>query len=234
MASTDPIPPLPAAVVPIPLAGLRLHCDESPCGLPLSLHPRPSLALERGYTDLGNIGNALPFFPVVTPDLNLGPGSGFPDYVITGPITTLPPDVLSGLPLTPVGLSAPPLRPAALDSQQLHVGAKLSAPLRDNLSGHWYLGLGRTDYDAQGALAFVTLSTPVMDGPIFSFPTTNVTFPNAAPDSETALIWGFGFDYTLRDDLALDLSWRRHDNDVLAADTITLGINWRPQLIFKR
>jgi len=204
------------------LDGLNFDSTETAFGLHLGWRARSWIALEVGYSDLGNSGIALPtglFSAPVPASFNFNPTPA----LLVPPLTNLTP-VFSGAVFPGPAFIGNPLlttfaRPASIEASQWHVGVKLRRQLRERLHAHWYLGLAHTRFDAGGTVSvFAAAPTPSV------FPSI-VQVPNADPGDETGINWGFGFDWAANDRFDVGAHWRRHNTGVLDIDTFSLVLS---------
>ena len=200
--------PLTTAVAPIllpsefSLNGLAFDSNETASGVFIGWNATNWLALEFGYTDLGNTGLSLQlgFFGTVS----------LTQPIV--PIVPLPPPV--GI----VAFSAPPGTNAALGIEEWSITAKFRKSLFSKLSANWSVGVTRAQFEAFGQLTIneiVSLNPPVFNP---------VAHPYASPETETGFNFGLGFAWDFNDRFSADIGYRRHDTRVIDAETVTLRL----------
>ena len=198
------------------LDGLNFDSTESAFGVHVGWQARAWLAIEVGYSDLGNsgVGSQAGLAAFGTPVL-MPPTQLVPPNIDTSVINVLLTNPLLFPGNAFVGRSAltAPARPAAIGASQWHVEAEFRVPLRERLYAHWTVGLARTSFDAEGAINVFTLNA------VPPLSATAMRLPNAAPGDETGIGWGFGFDFELNERFDLGADWRRRDTGVLDIDT---------------
>lgn len=186
----------------ISLNGSSFDTNEPAYGITLGWRAKNWLAIELGYTDLGESKQTLraPFLGTVTPSLN---PAGFPP----GPIDFFGPIA------APVILDGP-----TLGIEELSLAARFSMPLISGLSANWLIGITQNQFDAGGQLTIneiVTLDPLVLNS-------TNI--PYASPDNEIGYKFGFGFAWKFNDRFSADFGYQRHDTQVVDIESIALQL----------
>lgn len=101
--------------------------------------------------------------------------------------------------------------------EEWYLAARFAVPVYKRLAANWHLGVSRASFGMTG-------SVPVLS--LFPFPVVIATIPFAVPDDETGFLWGFGFSYALTDRLDLGVNYRRHDTQVIDAETAGLEVTF--------
>ena len=186
----------------ISLNGLAFESDETAYGVAIGWQARNWLAVELGYTNLGEAEwrSQFPVFSIFTPTFAPVP---------------LPPGVIPG-----GAVSATPLMPdgPTLGIEELSLAARFSASLTQALSANWSVGITHVQFDADGEFVFFELVTPGL----LAF--NPVEIPYASPDNEIGYNFGFGFEWAFNDRFSADIGYRRHDTQVIDVDTVTLRL----------
>jgi len=186
----------------ISINGFTFDSTETAWGAFFGWNAKSWLALEVGYSDLGNAGEtlftAVPLTPLIVPSIG-----------VPSPIAPLPPSVVAG---RPIGVAT---RGVALEIEEWYVGTRFSVPLSSRFKANWFAGISRASFESEGGIPRISTSDFIF---FVDF------FPFASPDNETGLVWGFGFDWEANERLSLDLDFRRHDTQVLDVDTMSLGL----------
>jgi OmpA-like transmembrane domain len=118
----------------VPIDRQTFHSTETTWGASFGWQAKRWLAVELGYSDLGNSGNALP--PVGIPTLP-PPGSERP-----------PPGVS-------YGTAASIRNDVALEIKDWHVGARFSVALSSRFQANWLAAVSRASFEAGGAAPFL-------------------------------------------------------------------------------
>ena len=185
--------------------GRAFDSNETAWGAVIGWHAIDWLALEIGYTDLGNTGQEQPFSFI---------------GLVPGGITGLPPGIGPGIIVTTPAIFPTSSNNAALDIEEWSFSAKFTISLFSDLSANWLIGITRVDFESQGSLTIpviVSLSPTI---------TELITFPFASPESETGFIWGFGFAWDLNERFSVELGYRKHETQVIEVETVSLGITF--------
>jgi OmpA-like transmembrane domain len=180
----------------VPIDFQTFHSSETAWGASFGWQAKRWLAVELGYSDLGNSGT---------------------DLSVLQAFPSLPsPGVSYGPPLPPgsYGVAVQFRNSVALGIADWHVGTRFSVPLSPRFQANWLAAVSRARFDVQGVVSVL----PVFGGE----PPTYVPF--VSPGDETGLVWGFGFGWRVNSWLSLDLAFRRHDTRVLDVDTASLGV----------
>lgn len=184
------------------LNGIAFDTDEPAYGITLGWRAKDWLALELGYTDLGESRQTFraPNFSAITPLLN--------------PITFPPgPIGFPGLIAAPIALDGP-----SLGIEEWSMAARFSAPLVSDLSANWSVAITHAQFDAGGELIIneiVTLDPLVLN---------SVSIPYASPDNEIGYKFGFGFAWKFNDRFSTDIGYQRHDTGVVDVETLALQL----------
>jgi hypothetical protein len=102
---------------------------------------------------------------------------------------------------------------APLGIEEWHLGTRFSAPLSQNISADWVVGLARAQFDVTGGVPLIGLN-----------PVTQIeSVPFTSPADETGLIWGFGFKWKVHERVRTGIEYRQHNTRVLDVDTLPLG-----------
>jgi opacity protein-like surface antigen len=131
---------------------------------------------------------------------------------------------------------------ATLESKEFSVRAKFRYPLGEKLSATWHVGLSTSSFDAEGNAAIApgftavpidprggTILLPFEPPPLLP-PAEFVGFaalpsiPFTDPEDEIGYLWGFGVNWKFSKRFSLELSYSRHDVQVLDVDTFNLGL----------
>ena len=193
----------------LPMNGQPFDSNETAWGVAVGWQARDWLAIELGFTDLGNSGQdtSAPFFgpilipndPIFLPGPPPNPNFDPNDYVATG-------------------FPAFPGR-AALDVEEWSLSARFKRQLGDQFSANWLVGVTRADYAAEG-----TFPVTEIDTTLFPPDVTIVEVPYAAPDAETGLLWGLGFGWQATASTSVEITYRQHKTDVIDIDTTSLRL----------
>jgi len=188
----------------VSLNGLGFDSNETASGVFVGWNANDWLALEVGYTDLGNTGQSLIAGSFATVPLTIQPG---------GPIFRSPPAFFIAAGFTALNTNA-----ASLDIEEWSISAKFSKSLISDLSANWSVGITQAQFDADGQF---TISEIVTLNPLVINP---VTRPYASPESDTGFNFSFGFAWDFNDRFSADIGYRKHDTRVIDVDTVTLRL----------
>lgn len=187
----------------ISLNGQPFDSNETAWGAFVGWNAYDWLAIELGYTDLGNAGQDLPFGFFEQTPLTIS-------QVV--PISFIPAAFIIAAP-APSASSAP-----ALSIEEWSIAAKFSKTLISSLSANWSVGITRAHFDVEGQLTVSELVTLVP----LEFRQTSL--PYAAPDSETGFNLGFGFAWGFNDRFSADIGYQKHDTRVIDVETVALRL----------
>lgn len=186
----------------ISLNGSAFNSEEPAYGIILGWRAKNWLAVEFGYTDLGESKQSLQFptFNLVAPP--------------PGPIE-FPPG-FTGF----VGAFAAPLNAdgPSLGIEEWSLAARFSKSLISGFSANWSVGITHVEFDAGGQLVIneiITLDPLVVNS-------TNI--PYASPDNEIGYKFGFGFAWKFNDRFSADIGYQRHDTRVIDVETVALQL----------
>lgn len=191
----------------ISLDGLPFDSNETAWGVLIGWSANEWLAIEIGYTDLGNtgrdslIGFAGPVLIAPSPGM---PANPFP----------IPPSVAAFSVISPYTLDDA----AALDIEEWSLSAKFRKRLSANLSANWTVGLTSSRFTAEGSLNFNQIISLV---PLVTNP---VSIPYASPGDDTGYILGFGFGWDFNERFSTEIEYKKHDTGVLDIETVTLRL----------
>lgn len=189
----------------VSLSGSAFDADEPSYGITLGWRAKNWLAVELGYTDLGESTQTLraPFFGTVTPVLN---PADFPP----GPV-----NFFGGfaVPFNPFNLDGP-----TLSIEQWSLAARFSASLISDLSANWSIGITHNQFDAGGQLTITEIVT--LDPLVFN----SINIPYASPDNEIGYRLGFGFAWKFNNRFSADIGYQRHDTEVVDSESIALQL----------
>ena len=186
----------------ISLNGSAFDTSEPAYGIALGWRAKNWLAIELGYTDLGESKQTMrgPIFGTLTPALN-------PAELPPGPIDFI------GAIAVPVNLDGP-----ALGIEEWYLAARFSASLISDLSANWSIGITHNQFDAGGQLTIneiVTLDPLVLN---------STSIPYASPDNEIGYKFGFGFAWKFNDRFSADIGYQRRDTQVADIESIDLQL----------
>lgn len=120
----------------ISINGLTFDSTETAWGAFFGWNAKSWLALEVGYSDLGNAGetlfSAVPLTPLIVPSLG-----------VPSPNVPLPPSVVEG------GFVGVTTRGVALEIEEWYVGTRFSVPLSSRFKANWFAGISRASFEAQ-------------------------------------------------------------------------------------
>jgi len=181
----------------ISLDGRTFDSNETASGIFVGWNANDWLAVEFGYTDLGNTGQSLPI--------------GF-----FGPVPlVIPPANFGGLIAVPASFNA---NASALGVEEWFIAAKFSKSLISGVAANWSVGITRAQFDADGQL---TISEIVTLNPLVI---NRITRPYASPESETGFNFGFGVAWDFSDRFSADIGYRRHDTRVIDVESVMLQL----------
>lgn len=185
----------------ISLNGSAFDTNEPAYGITLGWRAKNWLALELGYTDLGESRQTLraPTFSTLTP--------------IVDPITLPPGPGFSGFVAAPLSFDGP-----AFSIEEWSLAARFSAPLVSGLSANWSVAVTQVQFDASGELIIneiVTLDPLVLN---------SINVPYASPDNEIGYRFGFGFAWKFNDLFSTDIGYQRHDTKVVDVESVSLRL----------
>jgi OOP family OmpA-OmpF porin len=106
---------------------------------------------------------------------------------------------------------------ATLESKEFSVRAKFRYPLGEKLSATSHVGLSTSSFDAEGNAAIAPGFTAVPIDPRGG----TILLPF---EDEIGYLWGFGGNWKFSKRFSLELSYSRHDVQVLDVDTFNLGL----------
>ncbi|MCP4302609.1 MAG: hypothetical protein GY783_18655 [Gammaproteobacteria bacterium] len=188
----------------ISLDGRPYDSNETASGAFIGWNANDWLAVEFGYTDLGNTGQSLPI--------------GFVGPVPLAMPPALPTDIPPGGGLVAAFPTSFNSNASALGVEEWFIAAKFSKSLISDLAANWSVGITHAQFDADGRLTIneiVTLNPLVIN---------RMTRPYASPESEIGFNFGFGFAWDFNGRFSADIGYRRHDTRVIDVETVTLQL----------
>lgn len=186
----------------ISLNGNAFDTNEPAYGIIFGWHAKNWLAVELGYTDLGESKQTIraPFVGTVTPSI-------IPVDPLPGPI-----NFFGGF-AAPVNLDGPTLR-----ITEWSLAARFSKYLISELSANWLIGITHNQFEAGGQL---TINEIVTVDPLVL---NSVSIPYASPDNEIGYKFGFGFAWKFNDRFSADIGYQRHDTQIVDIESIALQL----------
>ena len=186
----------------ISLNGSSFDSSEPAFGITLGWRAKDWLALELGYTDLGESKQTLraPGFGTFTPPVNL---------------FDIPPSPIGfdGVLASPLDFGGP-----TLGIEEWSLAARFSTSLVSGLSANWSVGITHNQFEAEGELIIneiVTLNPLVFD---------STSIPYVSPDNEIGYKFGFGFAWKFNDRFSADIGYQRRDTQVVDVESIALQL----------
>lgn len=186
----------------ISLNGSAFDSDEPAYGISVGWRAKDWLAVELGYTDLGESTQIVrtPFFGTTVPA---------PDLIEIPPVGIGFPNVIAA----PLNIEGP-----TLGIEEWSLAAKFSKSLVSGWSANWSVGITHVQFDAEGQFTIneiVTLDPLVLN---------STSIPYASPDNEVGYKFGFGFAWSFNDRFSADIGYQRHDTQVVDVESVTLQL----------